>query len=82
MTWLIMEGLSHDFYTTNYIKNISEWRNIISEGEYNKSIIEYPLKLQYFNKGHQYNHKPSQETLGINDNFNQQSPPLLLMTTP
>ena len=42
-----MEGLPHDFYITNYIKDISE-------GEYNKSTIEYPLKLQYF-------HTPPQE---------------------
>ena len=37
-----MEGLPHAFYMTNYIKDISE-------GEYNKSTIEYMSKLQYFN---------------------------------
>ena len=44
-----MEGLPHEFYMTTYIKDISEWRNNISKGEYNKSTIEYILKLQYFN---------------------------------
>ena len=44
-----MEGLPHDFYMTNYIKDISEWRNNISKGEYNKSKIEYLSKLQYIN---------------------------------
>ena len=44
-----MEGLPHDFYMTNYMKDIFEWRNNISEWEYNKSTIEYLLKLQYFN---------------------------------
>ena len=34
---------------TNYIKDIFERRNNISEGEYNKRTIEYILKLQYFN---------------------------------
>ena len=41
-TWVLlpqltMEVLPHDFYMTNYIKDISEWRNNISKGEYNKS---------------------------------------------
>ena len=44
-----MEVLPHEVYMTNYIKDISEWRNNISEGEYNKITIEYLLKLQYFN---------------------------------
>ena len=44
-----MEGLPHDLYMTNYIKDISEWRNNISKGEYNKSTIEYIPKLQYLN---------------------------------
>ena len=44
-----MEGLPHDFYMTNYIKDISKWTNNIFEGEYNKGTIEYILKLQYFN---------------------------------
>ena len=44
-----MEGLPHDFYMTNYSKDIFEWRKNISKGEYNKSTIEYLLKLQYFN---------------------------------
>ena len=44
-----MKGLPHDFYMTNYIKDISEWRNNTSKGEYSKSTIEYILKLQYFN---------------------------------
>ena len=35
-----MEGLPHDFYMANYIKDIYEWRNNISKGEYNKSTIE------------------------------------------
>ena len=34
-----MEGLPHEFYMTNYIKDISEWRNNISKEEYNKSTI-------------------------------------------
>ena len=38
---------------TNYIKDISKWRNNIFEGEYNKSTIEYILKLQYFNNDSQ-----------------------------
>ena len=45
-----MKGLPHDFYMTDYIKDISKWRNNNSKGEYNKSAIEYILKLQYFNK--------------------------------
>ena len=45
-----MEGLPHDFYMSNYIKDISEWRKNISKGEYNKSTIEYLPKLEYFNK--------------------------------
>ena len=53
-TWVLlpqltMEFLPHDFYMINYIKDISKWRNNISKGEYNKSTIEYLLKLQYFN---------------------------------
>ena len=34
---------------TIYIKDISERRNNISQGEYNRSTIEYLEKLQYFN---------------------------------
>ena len=45
-----MDGLPHDFYMTNYIKDICKWRNNIFKGEYNKHSIEYLLKLQYFNK--------------------------------
>ena len=53
-TWVLlpqitMEGLPHDFYMTNYIKDISEWRKNIFKGEHNKSTIEYLPKLQYFN---------------------------------
>ena len=44
-----MEVLAHDFRMTIYIKDIFEWRNNISKGEYNKSTIEYILNLQYFN---------------------------------
>ena len=44
-----MEGLPHDFYMTNYIKDIYEWRNNIFEGEHTKITIEYIPKLQYFN---------------------------------
>ena len=44
-----MEGLPHEFYMNNYIKEIYEWRNNIPKGEYNKSTIEYIPKLQYFN---------------------------------
>ena len=46
---LIIEVLPHDFYMTNYIKDIYEWRNNIFEREYNKSTMEYLPKLQYFN---------------------------------
>ena len=59
-----MEGLPHDFYMTNYIKDISEWRNNISEGEYNKSRIEYLPKLQYFNTTFRgLNHKKDSKQL-------------------
>ena len=44
-----MEVLPHEFYMTNYIKDIYEYMNNIFKGEYNKSTIEYLLKLQYFN---------------------------------
>ena len=51
LTLPTMEALPHDSMMTNYNNNIPDGEIITSPlGYINKIHLEYPLKLQYFNK--------------------------------